>query len=505
MKTYIKTILIGSLSLGITACSSFLDEKPYSDITNENWSEGGKDQATEYTKGEQMEQLLTSAYKDFGNEFWQLDLYIMNESQSDNAYAGEDKEQTRQFDELRVSPTNGGIKRDWAYLFGQISKANTIIAWTPKIKDPNFNDKRQKEVEAEARAMRAIDYFYLVRLYENVPLIIDEIPEISVDNIDEVYPLLYPAQATKEVVYTQILEDLSFALENIPDYSDNKFKITKALVNFITAEVYATKDGFQNADWNKVKEHASKVVNDSRYRLLDKYDDLFAVEKEAEDGILPSSNLLNEHSKESLFEVDYTSWNTLGNWGAQMFFGVDWKKFNTPSHDLVNAFNKENDEVRKKASIKFGDVTGKWTDKYWASNNYPYCFKMRAQEAANIIIYRYAEAILLLADAENEMGNISAAQKLVNQIRSRVNLPNTKANSKEELRLAIENEYRLEFAFEGKRWLDLKRRNRFIQVMKSCSDHQSDYGYRLNEQKLIWPIPQSELELNENLKQNPGY
>lgn len=130
---------------------------------------------------------------------------------------------------------------------------------------------------------------------------------------------------------------------------------------------------------------------------------------------------------------------------------------------------------------------------------------MRAQEAANIIIYRYAEAILLLADAENEMGNISAAQKLVNQIRSRVNLPNTKANSKEELRLAIENEYRLEFAFEGKRWLDLKRRNRFIQVMKSCSDHQSDYGYRLNEQKLIWPIPQSELELNENLKQNPGY
>ena len=84
-------------------------------------------------------------------------------------------------------------------------------------------------------------------------------------------------------------------------------------------------------------------------------------------------------------------------------------------------------------------------------------------------------------------------------------MADTPANTKDVMRLAIENENRFEFAFEGKRWMDLKRRGRFIQVMRSASDHQNAYASRLNENKLVWPIPQSELDLNVNLVQNPGY
>lgn len=114
---------------------------------------------------------------------------------------------------------------------------------------------------------------------------------------------------------------------------------------------------------------------------MDNYDDLFAVAETPSNGVLPSVNLVNEHCKESIFEVDYNSWSTLGNWGAQMFYGIDWKKFNTPSQDLYKAFTSAGDVVRRDASIMFGDVTGKWTDKYWPSNKYPYCYKLRSQEA----------------------------------------------------------------------------------------------------------------------------
>lgn len=493
------------MCFALSACSDFLDESPDSELTNENWGSGGKDNATVYTTASQMEQLLAGAYNDFGSEFWQLDWYLINDSQSDNAYAGEPKEQTMQIDEYRLESTNGNVTRDWKYLYSQVTKTNTLIEWTPKIEDAALTDQRRAEILGEAHFIRALCYFNLVRIYGNVPLLTKYVPEISLGNIDEMYPLIYPAQTPIGDVYKQIISDLEYAVNNVPDYSTNKFKVSKAFVNLILAQAYATKDGFENTDWSKVKQYAQAVTQDSRYSLMENYNDLFAVAETPQNGVLPSVSLMNEHSKESIFEVEYSSWSTLGNWAAQMFYGVDWKKFNTPSQDLYQAFNKEQDFVRRDASIMFGDVTGKWTDKYWPSNKYPYCYKLRSQEAANIILFRLPEAILLLAEAENELGNIAEAKRLLNIIRNRAKLDNTTATTKDNMRLAIENEHRLEFAFEGKRWMDLKRRGRLIEVMKRCSDHQNSFANNLNLNKLIWPIPQTELDLNENLVQNSGY
>lgn len=506
MKINIKNISYGLLvCFSLTACNSFLDESPDSELTNENWGSGDKNSSTVYTTATQMEQLLAGAYNLYGNEFWQLDWYIMNDAQSDNAYAGEQKEQTMQIDEFRIESTNDIVKRDWKYLYEQITRANTIIEWAPKITDSALTEARCAQMLGEARFMRAFAYFNLVRIYENVPLITKYVPEINLQNIDELYPLIYPEQAPIENVYSQIIEDLEFAEKNAPDYSEKKFKITKAFVNLVMAQVYATKDGFANTNWTKVREYAKAVVDDTRYGLMDNYNDLFAPATPSTDGSLPSSPLMYSNTKESIFEVEYSSWATLGNWGAQMFYGVDWKKYNTPSQDLNSAFNKEGDTIRKDGSIVFGDVTGRWTDKYWPSNKYPYCYKLRAQESANIVLFRLPEAILLLAEAENELGNITEAKRLLNLVRSRVNLANTTATTKDNLSLAIENEHRFEFAFEGNRWMYLKRRGRFIEVMKKSTDHQRTYAANLNENRLIWPIPQEELDLNENLIQNKGY
>ena len=102
------------------------------------------------------------------------------------------------------------------------------------------------------------------------------------------------------------------------------------------------------------------------------------------------------------------------------------------------------------------------------------------------------------------MNDISGAATLVNQIRSRVHLPNTTAASQEEMRLAIEKERKLELAFEGVRWFDLVRTGRAIAVMNAQVDgNGNSLGYNANW--LIWPIPQSERDKNPLLTQNPGY
>ena len=505
MKINIKILSVSLLCFALIACDDFLDEKPYSELTEENLGlvlEEGD--SIKYKTAVQAESALGGVYSHFKNEFWSLDHYIINENQTDNAYSGEPNENRFQIDEYRIKINNENVTRSWGALYKQIGDANSIITWVPMIPDSEFTGNRKKEIVAEAMFVRALCHFYLIRIYGNVPLVVKDIPEINMGNIDEIYPLLFPEQATPEQVYAQIVADLEYATENASGYSAYKFKATKAVANLLLAEVYATKDGHLATDWNKVKQYASAVVNDSQYGLLNNFDDLFTAEGEGNGG-LSSNNLTNENSRESLFEVDYTSWDAGGNWAAQMFIGLGWKKFNTPSKDLVKAFDKEGDAIRKDVSIMFADVTGAWSDKFWASTTYPFCYKLRSEEKGNIILYRFSEAILLLADAENELGNLSTAKSLVDRVRNRVSLPGTTAGSKEAMRLAIENEHRLEFAFEGKRWFDLKRRGRFVQVMKSSTDHQRSYAAALADYMQIWPIPHDEMQANESLIQNPGY
>jgi hypothetical protein len=216
-----------------------------------------------------------------------------------------------------------------------------------------------------------------------------------------------------------------------------------------------------------------------------------------------------ENGPVSIFEINYEGTPSSGNWGVNMFRGLDWKKFNIPSNDLVKAFDDEGDMVRKNSSILFLDVTGKWSDQHWPQTIYPFVNKYRALDQPspqNYIFYRLADVLLLKAEALNEKGDVAGAAELVNQIRSRSDLGNTPANTQAAMRLAIEKERRLELAFEGHRWFDLKRTGRAIEVINSVTNFGNiSMSYNLTENRLIWPIPQSELDKNTKLTQNPGY
>jgi hypothetical protein len=211
---------------------------------------------------------------------------------------------------------------------------------------------------------------------------------------------------------------------------------------------------------------------------------------------------------------------TEGNYGPQLLLppsisGDTWRKFITPSHNLIDAYDAENDAVRKNASVIMENV--QWVDEYWGNavgSKVAFAYKWKnasgwASKDRQYVL-RLGDIILLKAEALNESGQLAAAVTEVNKIRTRVNLPaltDAKKSSKEVLRTSILNERRLELALEGQRWDDLRRNKALLTTMQTLKeiDLRTNQAtqYKITEAKLWLPIPQQELDRNPSLVQNP--
>ena len=224
---------------------------------------------------------------------------------------------------------------------------------------------------------------------------------------------------------------------------------------------------------------------------------------------------LEFNTKESIFEVQYPSGS--GNWESWMYgrtlenwdYSFTWAKWVTPSRDLINAFDAEGDKIRKNESIVFYECG--WSN-YYPSDNYAFMYKCRSAYISNIK-YRYADILLLKAEAYimGESQNLSAAADIIDRIRERAGLnklPQSARANKESMLNAYLKERRLELAFEGERWFDLVRLDKVEEVMnavfaKDSGRHAQKTPFTQNSYRL--PIPQSVLDSNDNLVQNPGY
>jgi len=488
MKKIFKILFSVLIALTLFSCDKFLDLKPVSDgiaVKNES------SDSVYYKSANEAEAALAGVYAGFRNEYFELDYFVNGDAQSDDAYAGADNPANFQIDDYKIDATNSNVSRDWAYLYSIIGQANTLINNVNTVTDPELTAERKTEMIGEASFIRAFMYFQLVQLWGDVPLQLTEIKTVSAELLPEIYPIMFPPRNPMAEVYAQIIKDLETALASVPSTAINKNYVTRGAVNAMLAKVYATQEPH---DWQKVLKYCNDVIAGG-YSLLPDYDQLW--------------DNAHENSSESIFEINYEGTSSSGNWGASMFMGMDWKKFNIPSNDLLAAFDAENDNIRKASSIVFLDVTGKWSDPHYPQDQYPFVNKYRiytSPSPQNYIFLRLADILLLKAEALNETGDVAGAATLVNQVRSRVSLPPTPASDQSAMRLAIEKERRLELAFEGIRWYDLKRTGRAIDVINNAKDQNGqNIGYQLNQDKLLWPIPQAELDKNTKLVQNPGY
>jgi len=192
MKTIYKILILGTLSISIFSCEKFLDLKPVSQgIAVENESSD----SVLFKSASEAEAALAGVYADFRNEYFELDYFVNGDAQSDDAYAGADNPANFQIDDYAIDATNLNVSRDWAYLYSTIGKANTVINNVMAVTDPELTSDRKAEIIGEASFIRAFMYFELVRLWGDVPLQLTEVKSISAANLEEIYPILFPARA----------------------------------------------------------------------------------------------------------------------------------------------------------------------------------------------------------------------------------------------------------------------------------------------------------------------
>lgn len=443
----------------------FLDKQPQNQVTEDN--------VTASAAG--IEKLMRGAYDGLYNEYNVWDYMTMGDVTSDNAYAGGDNPANAQIDLFTTNATNANVTRDWKHFYENIKDANEVLQNVVKVTDPALTETRKNEIIAEASGLRAYHYFNLVRLFGPAPLVLKTPATVAESQV---------SKSSVEAIYAQIITDLEFAAANAPATAANKGIFTKGAANALLAKVYAS---MPVKDWTKVNQYCDAVIAGG-YSLYPNFSGLF--------------DAANKNNSESIWEMQYDG-VAHGNWMPSLLIGTGWKRFNTPTNDLVAAYDNEGDKIRKNASITFRNVsTEGWSDNYWSKSNYPFVNKYRDDNKSDSYMLRLADILLLKAEALNEIsgGGWSAAKVLVDQIRSRVSLAGTPAADQAAMRLAIEKERRLELAFEGHRWFDLLRTGRAVAVMNAQKDGSGNsLNYNVTEAKLLFPIPQDEINRNPNI------
>ncbi len=386
------------------------------------------------------------------------------------------------------------IANFWKAAYKVINRTNTILG---RIDGIEINTELANRYKLECKFIRALMYFNLVRVYGDVPLVLKEI------SISESYDIL---REPKENVYNQIIADLKEAQDLPVSYSTAEDgRATQGAAKALLANVYMTLHKYAEAETI-----LAEIINSGRYSLLENTPGSLNI-----DGYKNVFSPVNHNSKEGIFEIQFLK----GGYGEGSNYANNFAPENSgtnvvavggtggnniPEMDIYNAYeegdlrrdfsmslgyydNRKNNEwVESRYVCKFMDVPYQNND---ASNNYP--------------VIRYADVILMYAEALNQNGKTAEACKYLNMTRRRgfgyqttetspVDLQTT---DKAQFALMVEQERRVELAFENHRWFDLIRTGRAVEVMRSK-------GFSLNETNLICPIPQKQIDVNPKLTQN---
>ena len=474
MKKYINITLVSLLMLLLWSCndSSFLDVASREKIE-------AKDSEENYTP----EQFVTGVYGMFTDWDYAFSFLAVTEIISDNADKGSSPGDTgadkNLFDELTFTSTAGSLSAMWSRWYKTIGRATQAIEYTEKygLTDESYKNR----LIGEAKFLRAVCYFWLVRGWGDVPL-----------------QHINPAErAPKEDVYAFIEQDLKDAMAVLPvSYNASDLgRATKGAAEGLLSKVY-----LYEKKWQAAYDAANDVITNPSfgYELLSDYSMIWRVE--------------GENSSESLFEIQARGDSPAHGiqqysqtQGARGTTGWGWG-FNTPSENLLKAFNDEGDTIRRNATIMFRNTTLYDGYKLGNTENPMYNYKAYSSKNKgasdtdkNLRYLRLGEIYLIKAEAANELSNTTEALKALNKIRERVKLPDVTTTNPDELRKAIWKERRLELAFEHDRWFDLIRTGQAKDAMAA-----NGKTFVVNKHELF-PIPNQQLIDVPTMKQNPGW
>lgn len=510
-----KYILLMLMALIATSCKKdFINLKPTDSLSPDTF----------FQTDDELEQAAAAAYAPLRDLL--INDYHTSETRSDNTHyiPNPTNRGTATVYQENVSDWNNDANNDYVnavyyHCYTGISRANILIGRIPNA--TKATDAGKARADGQAKFLRAWNYFKLVRLFGGVPLYLTEVSKAED---------AFKDRSTADQVYAQIIADAKDAINELlpPAKFPQTGEATKGSATMLLADVYVTLKRYAEA------ETLLNTLPAMGYDLNANYADAF----------LPA----NKNGKESIFEVQYLQGTAVGTQPNTVVFQFLPKTTNTslitgpafpsntssagwniPTFDLLAAY--EPNDKRLDASIGIAEGTydasfvmtisavkspvgyvptaGKSYTPFIKKYIHP-PFVATVNSNDDWPIYRYSEALLLLAEAQNEQGKSPLAA--LNKVRNRAGLPSSAETDQVKLRDIIMHERRVELAFENKRFHDLQRMPDGLAIMqayaakaKTTFTNLVANAFDIQAYKFLYPLPLPEINLNPGMKQNPGY
>lgn len=488
------------LLLTANACQKdFLDRRPQNELTFEEF----------FKTPEHAVQATNAVYEQFRSfDCIALGYLGCTDIISDDADKGsipDDQPPLADIDNFSFDASNTYFSAVYGSYYQAIARANIAIENIPNI---DMDAQLRDRLVGECKFLRAYSYFLLVQWFGDLPIITRTL------TTEEYYTQTRQPVAA---VYAQIEQDLLEAIAVLPEKEGyaaaERGRVTKSAAKGILAKLYMLEK-----DFIKAEQYCLEIINANRYSLVPKYSDVFT--------------LSGENSTESIFEIQAVALPTQQSAGPgsspyNMVQGVrgtpnlGWG-FNRPSDNLIGAYENTLDP-RRKATIIYEESTlpdgvtyvpdnpqilnARYNAKAWVPSHPG----LQDNGPGNIRILRYADILLLAAEALNENNKPAEALVYLNQVRKRAResspiqlpglLPDVNILDKDQLRERIYRERRVELAMEQHRWFDLLRWGRAAEAMQAAGK----VNFTPGKHELL-PLPQTEVDLTDGkIWQNPGY
>jgi starch-binding outer membrane protein, SusD/RagB family len=471
-------ILIFASTILMSCTKDFLQLVPESTVTTDILYKTDKD----------FQDAVTGCYAALRSAY--SDMYVYGDLRADNSRPLGNSVVMNSINNFSERSSESIFASTWRNYYLVIFRANALLAKIEKL-DVAVVKNKDRHI-AEAKFLRALAYFDLVRIFGDIPKVTSDI------SLEESYKT---GRTKVDIIYSEIIIPDLLAAEGVlsTKYTGTDVgRATSGAAKALLGKVYLTIKDFPKAE-SKLQE-----VTTMGYSLLPKYSDLFDYTK-------------NEHHSEYVFDIEYIAGGLgLGshftnsfvpkseNSIAETFYGIKGGvgEDNIPEFDLFYAFASNDPRRSITVDTGFYDGTGVWrkflqlptfTKKYLtpvASLN---------DSPANWKVIRYADVLLMYAEALNENGKTTEALTNLNKVRARVSMPAYSALTKDQARDIIFLERRLELSMEGHRWFDLIRTGRALTVMASTG---------MKAYNVVSPIPLREIQVINNpsvFPQNEGY
>lgn len=459
----------------LASCKKLLTEKAHSFLTPDNFYKTADDAMT----------ALNGVFSDMTSQkFYQRTVYIISDLSADEFYPSGITGDRGELYNGNYTASNGEITNWWVNNYILIKNANDVITFVPGI---NMDTTSRNNIVGNARFLRGLAYFNLVRSYGAVPLL----TSAKTDN-------LFPPRTSQDSIYDQIIEDLSYAethcyhKDNLPQYGMVSSEAASALLAKVYLQRSSTASA-QSTDAQNALQECNKVIayaksNPASLSLVKNYGDLFDPDQKS------------VAAQEVLFNVEFGDPPNATNLTNRMFDPPSQGGYGSfiANDSYYNAYSTA-DSIRRRVVVGAMDGVFHKISKYHDSG-----VKAGASGRNNWIVLRYADVLLMQSEAMNDV-NAADPGKFdgINQVRARAGLSGALLNmgntpTKADFVNALVKERLLELGIEGHRRWELIRLGKYQEVEASM-------GFKIDDNHLLLPIPQSELDLNANLTQNPGY